>query len=671
MSRRVQRSTRTFRAAIAAAVGGLALGLILVTATAAAAQSDELGPEITIATSCLAGNGRVDINLVNTGDLPVTYRIEFGQLAPRQASVTPQDWWRQPITGRPDGAHALTILRDGTPISTTPVTIDCDSDVPQTPSPEVQIVNACRGGNGYILFQFVNESDTKKPYIIEFGALNNRSTTAAPHGASIRAVTGRPDGIHPYTITTTSGALVETGTITVTCDDFEPETTTYWVDPAGDNAADGSSANPWQTIQHAVNQSGPATTINVRGGVYSESVTIGTSGGAGFPLIIQSAPGETAILDGTAASGVVGFRMNTKHHVTIRGFEIRNYTATGVWELAAGVMVDGASTYVTIADNDIHDIVTTHPTSPIANGIGIYGTGASPLTNVVVTGNEVHDLVLGWSESVVLNGNVDGFEVTDNHIHHNDNIGIDIIGYESWLENGGVPPELNRARNGVIRGNYIHHIDSGLNPIYQGGRSAGGIYVDGGTSVVIHENVVHDANIGIELAAEHPGGFVDDITVFDNEFWGNHMAGIALGGYQPQRGTTTNVEVYNNTFYGNAVDPAVAQGEIWFQNNVTGNTIRDNIVHSGPRQLLLKDDGANLANNTLSGNLYDTDGVVGVFRSSGADEAQTLTSLSLIDPATGDLRLAPGLPAATSTDALVGVRTPDLQGRSRVVGAAG
>jgi hypothetical protein len=45
-------------------------------------------------------------------------------------------------------------------------------------------------------------------------------------------------------------------------------------------------------------------------------------------------------------------------------------------------------------------------------------------------GMRVHHLKTGSSESLVVNGNVTNFRITHNVVHDNNNIGIDVIGFE-------------------------------------------------------------------------------------------------------------------------------------------------------------------------------------------------------------------------------------------------
>jgi len=203
------------------AVIALVMATLGATVVAAEAQNVVRPQEVTIAVSCLAGNGRVDVNIINVGDTAAAYRIEFTGLSARQLTVPAGDWWRMPITGRPDGTFPMQILRDGVPVSNTAVTIGCDVEEPLLTLPEVQVINACRGANGYILFQFINDSSADKPYLIRFGAIPNRSTTAVANGQSVRAVTGRPDGAYSYQIVS-GAAVVETGAVVVDCDPDEP-----------------------------------------------------------------------------------------------------------------------------------------------------------------------------------------------------------------------------------------------------------------------------------------------------------------------------------------------------------------------------------------------------------------------------------------------------------------
>ena len=137
----------------------------------------------------------------------------------------------------------------------------------------------------------------------------------------------------------------------------------------------------------------------------------------------------------------------------------------------------------------------------------------------------MYALTLGSSESLVVNGNVDGFKIINNTVHDNNNIGIDAIGFEKVSSN----PATDQARNGLIARNLVYNINSYGNPAYGTDRSADGIYVDGGRSIVIERNRVHHNNIGIELASEHQGKSTSRIIVRNNFVYLNDIVGIAPG----------------------------------------------------------------------------------------------------------------------------------------------
>ena len=178
--------------------------------------------EVDHVVSCLAGNGRVDTNIVNTGVGAADYRIEFQGLSPRQFNVAPLEMWRMPITGRQDGDYIVDVLRSGVVVSTTTVTITCDTDPPVLTEPEVQVVHSCLGGNGLVRFQFVNSTDANRAWRISFASLANVSTSTTPYGQALRGISGRPDGTYPVVITLTNGQPVAEFDVTVDCSALAP-----------------------------------------------------------------------------------------------------------------------------------------------------------------------------------------------------------------------------------------------------------------------------------------------------------------------------------------------------------------------------------------------------------------------------------------------------------------
>src|SRR5262249_31610365 len=159
-------------------------------------------------------------------------------------------------------------------------------------------------------------------------------------------------------------------------------------------------------------------------------------------------------------------------------------------------------------------------------------------------------LQLGASESVVVNGNVDHWQITGNHIFDNNNIGIDAIGWEPTLTGSHRYTQANRARHGVIAHNPISKISSQGNPGELEGDGSGngwcngadGTYVDGGEHIAIRDNVVRLSDIAIEAGAENGRGHTNGITITHNTVSGSRYVGLALGGYSPSRGEVYDVQ---------------------------------------------------------------------------------------------------------------------------------
>lgn len=166
--------------------------------------------------TCLAGNGRVDVNVVNTSSVDADYRVEIGNLTPRVTTVKADDWWRSPATGREDGLIGIRLLRDETVIMNDKFDVSCDSGDEEINAPEVQLLNTCRNGRGFVAWQFANPTGQNRAYAVSFEGVPNRSTTASPYGATVRGVSGRPDGTYSYTLTA-NGVVILRSSVTVDC----------------------------------------------------------------------------------------------------------------------------------------------------------------------------------------------------------------------------------------------------------------------------------------------------------------------------------------------------------------------------------------------------------------------------------------------------------------------
>jgi len=76
----------------------------------------------------------------------------------------------------------------------------------------------------------------------------------------------------------------------------------WYVATTGSDAAAGDIAHPFKTIQKGVDVAVAGDTVYVRGGTYSEHVTITKSGTAGNPITLTNYGSEVVTLDGTGVS---------------------------------------------------------------------------------------------------------------------------------------------------------------------------------------------------------------------------------------------------------------------------------------------------------------------------------------------------------------------------------
>jgi len=352
---------------------------------------------------------------------------------------------------------------------------------------------------------------------------------------------------------------------------------TYYVATTGNDAAAGTLAAPWRTINHAAQVAVAGDAVFVRGGTYKEAVTVAHSGNASAgPITFRNYAGESPVVDGTGVACCGGdvrglFDLESRSYVTIQGFEIRNFKSTSSAEEPAGILVRGSGSNIQILDNKVHDIVTTaEGNNGNAHGIGIYGNATTPYAYVTLSGNEVYGMKTGWSETITLDGNVTHFTVTNNVVHDNDNIGIDAAGW--W---GMGPSGHDQAMIGTIAGNTVYNITSLHNAAYAGGLGADAIYCDGCTQVTIERNLVHDADIGIEAASEVKGHVASAVTIRDNLVYDTGLVDITIGGYASNVGGSDSITIVNNTL----AQSAAAQGNgLQVQYKATNNVFKNNIV---------------------------------------------------------------------------------------------
>jgi len=352
----------------------------------------------------------------------------------------------------------------------------------------------------------------------------------------------------------------------------------------------------YTSVQAALNSAlaGDSILVKEKSTPYYEKINFPRGGDAANGYITLTAyPGEHPVLDGSGvANNGASYTddmvyMENISYVRLSGFEIRNVNTPE----GSGVRVYGYGAYIEIRDNDIHEI-RGGGESGGAMGITVYGADdTNSLNHIIIDNNHIHDCDPAWSEALTLNGNVEQFEVTRNLIEDVNNIGIDFIGGEDWLSS-------KFARNGRCAWNRVYR----ANASYEDGYAAG-IYVDGGSDIIIENNTVSGCDLGIEVGAENAGVLTSGVTVRNNIVYKNNKTGIVFGGYDVTTGRVKNCSFTGNTCYDNDV-LNTGHGELWIQ-YAEDNDVRNNIFYANDQNLLLYSENGNI-NNTIDYNLWNT-----------------------------------------------------------------
>jgi len=428
------------------------------------------------------------------------------------------------------------------------------------------------------------------------------------------------------------------------------------------------SGGDFRAIQPALDAAMPGDTVHVRakGTPYFEKLVFPRSGAAGAWITLDAWPGDQPVIDGTGVPGDNLVLLEGRSWVRIVGLELRNNL--GVTD-GSGIRLTGSGSHVELRQNRIHDIRGRN-----AMGITVFATEPTSISDLVIDGNEVYDCEPAPSEALTLNGNVDGFSVTNNVVRDVNNIGIDAIGGERDIQ----PDQNLVARNGVMRGNQVIRARSSY-----GGGFAGGIYIDGGRAIVVENNFVTQSDLGLEVGSENAGVVASAVIVRNNVLVANEKAGLVFGGYAASVGRVRDSRFTGNTCYHNDTLGA-GYGELWIQ-FAENNIVENNLFYATAQNLLLQSDAGNTG-NTLDYNLWFADagaGVVrfvwngteytgfGAYRSATMQDGHSVfADPALADPGAGDFHLTVGSAAIDAGDPAF---TPDpgesdLDGGARVLG---
>ncbi len=403
---------------------------------------------------------------------------------------------------------------------------------------------------------------------------------------------------------------------------------TYYVAPNGNDTFNGSSSNPWATLQHAVETIAPGDTILVRSGTYA-GCRIRNSGTVSAPKTLARDVGATVVINTpgpqNSHSSLIEIENGSGTEVTdwiVDGFEVANSPHHGI-DIRITNRITIRNCYA-------------HNSAPAASGDGIF---------------------LAFSSHPLIENN----EVAFNTEH-----GI----YDS-----------NSADYPTIRGNRSHNNNGGgiqLNADFSSKCPCGTTVRDGIISfATVENNVIYENGVNGGSAINADG--VDDSVFRNNLIYSNHAFGISLFSIDGSHGSSRN-KVYNNTIV-QAIDGRWCLNIPKSKGNggsPVGNIVKNNILYTertdkGSIDVYSTAAGVLTSDYNVVVDRFSTNGGTSVtstlaqWRTFGYDAHSLISTAAalFVDPAAGDYRLKEGSPAIDAGTNLSPDVVADIVGTAR------
>ena len=290
----------------------------------------------------------------------------------------------------------------------------------------------------------------------------------------------------------------------------------YYVSPTGNDLADGSSANPWKTLQHAADNVGPGDAVVVRAGTYAGFVLgwdFPQNGTPTQPILFQADPGT--IINSRNNKTADGINLEGASYIQIVGFTIQNngsITRAGIRSVTnanaviRGNRVDGMGTWGIFTGFSENVLIEDNETSHSASQHGIYVSNSAD--NPVIRGNKswgnyACGIHMNGDVSMGGDGIISGALVEGNIIHDNGS-------------GGGSGINCDGVQNSVIQNNLL----------YNNHASGISLYVidgaDGSKNNLVVNNTIIEAADGrwaVNIQAGSTGNAVLNNILFNNHPW--------------------------------------------------------------------------------------------------------------------------------------------------------
>ncbi|HVU58721.1 MAG TPA: T9SS type A sorting domain-containing protein [Puia sp.] len=387
----------------------------------------------------------------------------------------------------------------------------------------------------------------------------------------------------------TPGAVIQTANTTSDII-YKAARYQFYVSPSGnDTTGTGSKANPWRTINYAVNGAGydwttgspvlldSNITIYLRGGTYhlANSIYIGhTRGQNGKWTTITNYPSEYVQVSGNTLTQKYAsiFVIDSASYININGLDITNLTndstlttvvgGVTLKDVRYGIVVEGTASHIQIVNNELHNMKWTRDTTKAKNpqpndvlsAITVLGNTNTAITNLLIDNNTIHDIVSGYAEGMAINGNVDTFTISGNEVYDIANIGIVAAGNYQWVLQS-YPSLLkanNQSRNGMIRDNSVYRC---ISPV----ATSSGIYLDGSLNITVKENESYNNGTGISVGNEQDSSTSGGHLIIGNNVWANLGPGMYLGSNNPTSTCSNVVVKYNADSNNYTINPTLYQ----------------------------------------------------------------------------------------------------------------
>ena len=387
-------------------------------------------------------------------------------------------------------------------------------------------------------------------------------------------------------------SVTATATFRTRSDSPAPATggTLYVNAATGSDANDGLQANPFKTIQRAVDAAAAGMTVRVGPGIYRESVTVeGSHGGAeGSPLWLVADPG--AVVDGSDPGLEDGTAFQDD--------------GGGIWSAP----FEGECLYAAVDDERLYDYPSLAELQSGIAGVsgGFFVDNAAGRIRVKMPAGDspashqmhIARLPVAFLLDTVTDVVIEGFEMR----------------YFGSAEYSGVGVDLRDTSRAWVRKNQIHHMNEGvrirrsnsadnvveLNTIRDTSvwswpweavkahtPEATAISVTGAGGNVVRRNTTRGTFNGVYVGSfdDMSEGVAPDTDIYENELYEH-----GDDGFEPE-GACVNVRFWNNAIHGahNGISLApIAVGPVWaIRNLLEGYKAHALKINNGPTGWML------------------------------------------------------------------------------------